>query len=127
MKRTLVALALAVSLAGCGTIQNLEGAFTVATTTTVAPTYANVALNTYLGLKATADGYKDYCIANKFPQPQCSAANRRAVIRFVNAGDGAAKVLSANLISGQPLLSTTYNVLVGAINGLKTAPIGVRS
>lgn len=129
MKIRSLALAVfaAVCLGACAQIQTLEGTFKTLTTTTVEPVYVNIALNTYEGLKATANGYKDYCINNKFPLPQCSAANRRAVIRFVNSGDGAASVLATNLNSGQTLLSTTYNVLVGAINGLKTAPINVRS
>lgn len=127
MKRILLIAALALSLGACAQIQTLEGTFKTLTTTTVEPVYVNIALNTYEGLKATANGYKDYCINNKFPLPQCSAAVRRSVIRFLAAGDGASAVLATSLNSGQPLLSTTYNVLIGAINGLKTAPINVRS
>lgn len=125
MKRLLPVILLALGLAGCATIQNIEGAFNVVTTTTVQPSYVNIAVNTYYGLKATATQYGTYCITNKFPQPACSAANRRGVIKFVKAGDGAVSALQPALASGQPLLSTTYNALVGAINGLQAAPITV--
>lgn len=131
MKPIIPALGIALLLGGCAAqmqqLKNLEGTFVTLTTATARPSDVNIAINAYEGLKITADGYKDYCIQNKFPRPQCSAANRRKVIQFVNAGDGAAAVLTTNLNSGQPLLSTTYNALVGAINGLKTAPISVRS
>jgi hypothetical protein len=125
MRRLLVAAIALVTLAvaGCSTIQNIEGAFNVVTTSTVSPGYANVAINTYYALKETAVNYGQYCIAQKFPQPVCSASNRRAVIRFVKAGDGAVSALQPALSSGQPLLSTAYNSLVGAINGLKASPI----
>lgn len=127
MRKLFAIAVLGLWLGGCATIQNLEGAFQTMTTTTVSPAYVNIAINTYEGLKATATGYATYCIQNKFPQPVCSAANRRAVIRFVKAGDGAVVVLEPSLTAGTPLLSTTYNTLVGAINGLKAAPIATRS
>lgn len=127
MKKLFAVAVLALSLAGCATIQNLVGTFETVTTTTVSPAYVNIAINTYEGLKATATGYATYCIQNKFPEPVCSAANRRAAIRFVKAGDGAVTALEPSLISGSPLLSTSYNTLVGAINGLKAAPTATRS
>lgn len=123
MKKYLVIAALAVSLGGCAAIQNLEGTFNLVTTATVEPSYVNIAINTYAALKQTAVNYGSYCVTQKFPQPVCSAANRRAVIRFVKAGDGAVETLEPALASGQPLLSTTYNALIGAVNGLKTTPI----
>lgn len=128
MRKTVLAIvALAgLMLAGCAsTIQNLEGVFNTVSTATVDPKWVNIALNTYYPLKGAATGYATYCIQHQFPQPACSAANRRAVIRFVKAGDGAAASLAPALSSGEPLLATTYNTLVGAINSLKAAPISV--
>jgi len=123
MKKLLLAATVALALGGCATIQNLEGEFKTITTTTVQPSYANIAINTYLGLKATATGYGTYCIQNKFPAPICSAANRRAVISFVKAGDGAKAQLDPLLVTGAPIPATIYNTIVGAINGLKASPI----
>ena len=122
-RKLLLVIPLALWLGGCAAIQTLEGTFNTITTTTVEPSYANIALNTYYGLKATATGYGTYCLQNKFPKPICSAANRRKVIKFVKVGDGAAVAIQPALDSGQPLLSTTYNTLVGVINGLKKSPI----
>jgi hypothetical protein len=123
MKRYAALVLVALALAGCQTVQNLEGVFNTITTTTVPPAYVNVALNTYYALKQTATNYAQYCIAQKFPKPTCSAANRRAVIRFVKSGDGAVAALAPGLNGAAPLTSTAYNTLVGAINGLQSTPV----
>lgn len=124
MRMLFVLLVAALALGGCGqTIQDLQGVYSTITTTTVPPGYANIAINSFDALKATSTNYARYCIGAKFPQPTCSAANRRAVIRFVRSGTAARNALEANIATSQPLLSTTYNVLVAAINGLKQTPV----
>ena len=123
MKKLFLALTLTAALGGCSTLQNLQGVYNTVTQTTVQPSWANIALNTYYGLKQTATTYATYCVQQKFPQPTCSAANRRAVIKFIRSGDGAAKAIEPQLVAGAPIYSTAYNALVGAINGLQAAPI----
>lgn len=119
MKR-LIVLALALSLGACANLQTL---YTVATTATVPASTVIIAANSFDALKATAINYANYCVAQKFPQPICSAANRRSVIKSVNAGTAARVQLEASINTGQPALSTVYNALVGAVNTLTASPI----
>ena len=123
MKKVVIAVALTLALAGCQTIQNLQGVYNTITASTVPPGYANIAINSFDALKATAVNYGQYCVQNHFPLPLCSAANRRSVVKFVRSGTGARNALEANITTNQPVLSTTYNVLVAAINGLQATPI----
>lgn len=119
MKRVL-ALFLVLALAGCA---NLQSIYTLATTATVPSGTVVIAANSFDALKATAINYANYCVAQKFPQPVCSAANRRAVIKAVNAGTSARVQLEASINTGQPALSTVYNTLVAAVNTLTASPI----
>lgn len=119
MKRVLP-LFLVLALAGCA---NLQSIYTLATTATVPSGTVVIAANSFDALKATAINYANYCVAQKFPQPVCSAANRRAVIKAVNAGTSARVQLEASINTGQPALSTVYNTLVAAVNTLTASPI----
>lgn len=123
MKRIFAIALLGLSLGGCQQWTNLLGTINSASTTTVSPIDVNIAINSYEALKATAVGYANSCIKLAFPRPVCSAANRRAVIRYIKAGDGAVAVLVPALNGSAPLLSTTYNALIAASAGLKAAPI----
>jgi hypothetical protein len=118
MKKLILVLALA--LGGCA---NLQGIYTLATTATVPSSTVIITANAFDALKATAINYGQYCVAQKFPQPICSAANRRSVIKAVNAGTAARNTLEASINSGQPALSTAYNTLVAATNTLTASPI----
>jgi hypothetical protein len=122
MKRVLI-LFLALSLASCTGLQRLETAYTVATTTTVPANVVIPAANAFDALKATATNYGRYCISQKFAPAICSAANRRAVIKFVRAGTAARIQLESSLSTGQPALGTVYNALIAAVNGLQGTPI----
>jgi len=115
-----LALLLALALGGCA---NLQGIYTLATTATVPATTVVITANAFDALKATAVNYANYCVAQKFPQPICSASNRRSVIKAVNAGTAARVQLEASINSGQPALSTVYNALVAATNTLTASPI----
>ncbi len=120
MKKILLALTLSLSLGACA---NLQGIYTLATTATVPATSVVIAANSFDALKATAVNYAHYCVDQKFPQPVCSAANRRAVIKAVNAGTAARIQLEASINTGQPAISTVYNTLVAAVNTLTASPI----
>jgi hypothetical protein len=119
MKR-LLAIAFALSLGAC---TQLNGIYTAATTATVSAGDVVIAANAFDALKATAINYGNYCIAQRFPQPVCSAANRRAVVKAVNSGTAARVQLEASINTGQSALSTVYNVLIAAVNTLQTSPI----
>lgn len=128
MNRTISALALCASLAlaGCAGFQEkldiATSVYTTATETTV-PASAVVPLaNTFNILKAGATNYGRYCIAQKMIPAICSADIRRNVIRSVRAGTGARNQMEASLRNGEPALSSIYNVLVSAVNGLKATP-----
>ena len=120
MKKLILSAILAVSLGGCA---NLQSIYTLATTATVPASTVVITANAFDALKATAINYANYCVAQKFPQPVCSAANRRSVIKAVNAGTAARVQLEASLTTSQPALSTVYNSLVAAVNALTASPI----
>lgn len=129
MRKLFTILAVALSLGGCAqletAIEDIKGAYVFATTTTVTAGQAGIVANAYDALKGTAVNYGNYCIQQKFPQPVCSAANRRAVIKAVRAGDAARAQIEAPIATGQPIPATIYNTLVAAINALKSTPINV--
>ena len=119
MKRISVLL-FCFALTGCA---NLQGIYTLATTATVPASSVVIAANSFDALKATAINYGNYCVAQKFPQPICSAANRRSIIKAVNAGTAARNALESSINTGQPALSTAYNTLISAVNVLTASPI----
>lgn len=129
MKKLAVAVFAVSLLAGCAqlntAIQDIKGAYVYATTTTVTAGQAGIVANAYDALKGTAVNYGNYCLAQKFPQPVCSAANRRAVIKAIRSGDAARAQIEAPITTGQPVAATIYNTLVAAVNALKAAPINV--
>jgi len=110
MRKLALTIALAVGLAGCAQLQtaitDLKGAYVFATTTTVTAGQAGIVANAYDALKGTAVNYGNYCVAQKFPQPVCSAANRRAVIKAVRSGDAARAQIEAPITAGQPVTAT---------------------
>lgn len=116
-------------LGGCAQLQTAlneaKSVYTYATTTTVTSGQAGVVANAYDALKGTAVNYANYCVAEKFPQPVCSAANRRDVIKAVRSGDAARAQIEVPITTGQPVVATIYNALVAAVNSLQAAPINV--
>lgn len=129
MRKIIISILCALALGACAqlntAIQDLKGAYVYATTTTVTAGQAGIVANAYDALKGTAVNYGNYCISQKFPQPVCSAANRRAVIRAIRSGDAARAQIEAPITTGQPVAATIYNTLVAAVNALKSAPINV--
>lgn len=120
MRKLALALTLALSLTGCA---NLSGIYTLATTATVPSSSVVIAANTFDALKITAVNYGQYCIAQHFPRPVCSASNRRSVIKAVRAGTAARVQLESSINTGQPAIATVYNALIGAVNALQASPI----
>jgi hypothetical protein len=127
MKKLLALVLLGLSLGGCAQLQTaideVKGAYTFATTATVTPGQAGIVANAFDALKVTATNYGNYCIQQKFPKPVCSAANRRAVIRAVNAGTAARAQIEAAISTSQPITGTLYNALVAAVQSLQATPI----
>jgi len=127
MRKLLVIAALALSLGACAQVQKVldeaKGIYDFATTATVSAAQAGIVANAYDALKATATNYANYCITQKFPQPLCSAANRRAVIKGVRSGDAARAQIELSITTGQPVVASLYNTLVAAIQALQTTPI----
>ena len=120
MRKIILAFTLALSLGACA---NLQGIYTLATTATVPASDVIIAANSFNAVKATATNYGRYCIAQQFPQPICSAANRRAVIKAVRSGTAARNALEGSMNSGQPAIATVYNTLISAVNALNASPI----
>lgn len=123
MKKILSVLLLGLVLAGCTQLQAIQGIYTAATTATVPAGTVVITANAFDALKATAVNYGQYCIAQKFPLPICSAGNRRIVVKAIRAGTAARVQLEASLTTGQPAVASVYNVLVAAVNSLQTSPI----
>jgi uncharacterized protein YceK len=129
MRKLLILAAVGLSLGGCAQLKNalteIQGVYTYATTTTVSSGQAAIVANAYDTLKATATNYGNYCIAQKFPLPVCSASNRRIVIKAVRTGDAARAQIELPITTGQPVTAALYNTIVAVIKQLQAAPINV--
>lgn len=125
MRKLFLIAAMALSLTGCAGLQKLQTAYTAATTATVPAGDVVIAANAFDALKATAINYANYCIAQKFPQPVCSAGNRRIVVKSVRAGTAARIQLEASITTGQPAVANVYNALIAAVNALQTSSINI--
>jgi hypothetical protein len=129
MRKLLILAAVGLSLGGCAqlntALNEFKSVYTYATTATVSSGQAAIVANAYDTLKATAVNYGNYCIAQHFPKPVCSAGNRRIVIKAVRAGDAARAQIELPITTGQPVTATIYNTLVAVIKDLQAAPINV--
>lgn len=127
MKKFLAISILALSLGACAQFQtalnDIQNTYTYVTTTTVDPQQAAVVANAFDALKATAANYGQYCVTQKFPQPICSASNRRVVIKAINAGTAARIQIETAITSSQPVTGTLYNALVAAVQSLQSSVI----
>jgi hypothetical protein len=114
-----LALALvAVTAGGCaGELQKFKSAVSMVTGTTVAPTTIIVAANAFNGVKATATNYLRYCKTN-LSRSECSANNRRNVIKYVRAGTAARNQLETYLTTNSDAPATIYNALIAAYQAL---------
>jgi hypothetical protein len=118
MKRIILAVTLALSLAGCASLGVIQQ---VATATVPAAVVIPTA-NAFDVLKGTATNYGKYCIAQNMAPAICSEGARRAVIKFVRSGTAARKQLEGSLDRGEPAAASVYNLLVAAVQGLQGTP-----
>src|SRR5437899_9269879 len=118
MKRIVIAIAAFLVLSGCSTL----GTFQQVATATVPASAVIPAANAFNILKAGATNYGRYCIQQKMAPAICDASTRRAVIKSVRAGTAARNQLEDSVVNNQPALSSIYNVLVAAVNGLQITP-----
>ena len=119
-------LAVGLALAGCAGLQqrldSISGVYTAVTETTVPASVVIPTANAFNILKAGATNYARYCIMQKMAPAICSAATRRIVVKAVRAGTRARDQMEASVESNQPALSSIYNLLVAAVNDLKSSP-----
>lgn len=118
MKRIIVAALLALSVAGCSTLQT----FQQVATATVPANVVIPAANAFDILKAGAVNYGTYCIEQNMRPSICDASVRRVVIKAVRSGTGARNQLEVSVSSGQPALASIYNILAAAVTNLQTSP-----
>lgn len=129
MQKIISALALCASviLAGCASLQQkidvATGVYKTATETTVPADVVIPTAYTFGILKAGATNYGAYCIQQKMVPAICSATTRRIVVKAVKAGTRARNQMEASVDGGQPALASIYNVLVAAVNDLKSSPV----
>src|SRR5580698_11423484 len=115
--------AIAFLAAGCSTrLATLQQAFTLATTATVPASVVRPAANSFDILKGTAANFAQYCVAQKFAPTGCDVATQRTISTFVKQGTAARIQMRTALATNQPVLSTVYNLLVGAVQGLQATP-----
>lgn len=124
--RLCFALAFAISLSACAGLQKqiefAAGVYTTVTETEVPAKFVVPLANSFDILKAAATNYARYCIKQQMAPAICSADIRRQVVRAVRSGTAARNQLEVSLETGQPALGSVYNVLVSAVNGLKSSP-----
>lgn len=123
--RIVLVLALAIGLGGCSwDLSKLHSIYTYATTETVPADVVRPAANAFDILKGTAVNFARYCISSNMQPDVCNVDNRRKISQFVNKGTKARVQMRSALATGQPILSTVYNILVDSVNGLKASPVG---
>ncbi len=119
MKRILLAVTLAIGLAGCATLQR---DYAIITGATVSPAAVIVAGNSFDAIEATATNYLAFCKANR-SQSVCSSyvPARKAILPAVRSGRVARNNLENFLTQNPGVLgpSGLYNALVTAINTLQ--------
>lgn len=118
MKRIILAVTFALSIAGCSTLATIQQV----ATSTVPATVVIPTANAFDVLKGTATNYGKYCIQQKMVPTICSADARRAVVKFVRSGTAARNQLEGSLDRGEPAAASVYNLLVAAVQGLQGTP-----
>lgn len=122
MKKLFLVLALCFSVAGCTGFNAALGVYKTATETTVPANVVVPTANAFDILKAGATNYGRYCIQQRMAPAICAASVRRVVIKAVRSGTGARNQLETSVANGQPAMSSIYNVLVAAVQGLQQSP-----
>lgn len=115
--RKLIILALALSLAGCASLQTT---WSVITGASVSPTQIIIAANAFDAGEASATQYLLFCKAAAPPPSYCALSTRQAVVKAVRAGRVARNQLEPYVVSGAAGPSAIYNTLVGVVQSLQT-------
>lgn len=122
MRKLILAIALAASLGGCAELQRLQAIYDEANGTMIPPQTIYIAVNAFDAAKASAAQYFNYCRAN-LTLPRCSAANRRAVIKYVRAGTAARNQLETYLANNQPAPRAIFDTVKAAVDSLQASSI----
>ena len=122
LKKIFAIAIVALTVAGCSTFQkvvDVAGA-------TVPAAVVIPAANAFDILKAGATSYGAYCINQRKKVGSwpaiCSADTRRIVIKTVRSGTAARNQLEMTIETGTPAAASVYNVMIAAIDGVKTTP-----
>ena len=129
MIKNILAALLAVSLAGCaGELAKLQQVYSIATTATVTPEAAQIAVSSFEVLEQGATSYFIYC--KKAPADAICAPGTKAApgplriaIKYIRQGRAARDQVKAAGKTGGLISSTIYNLLTSAITNLSTTPV----
>ena len=116
MKKILLAVSLALGLAGCATLQT---DWQIITGASVSPTQIIIAANAFDAGEATATQYLLYCKATVPAPAYCALATRQSVVKAVRAGRAARIQLEPSSTSGTAGPSALYNTLVAMVQTLQ--------
>ena len=117
MRKFWLTAVIALALGGCAQLQKLE----TAVTTSVTPTQALVAANSFDAIESSATGYLIYCKAN-LATAACSADNRRNVLRYTRSGRAARNQIETMIQTSTTIPVAVYNTLITAVDNLKASP-----
>lgn len=104
-------------LGGCAQLQTLE----LAATSTVTPTQAILAANAYDAIEAGGQGFLTFCASNR-TNINCSADNRRSVIKYTRVGRQARNQVETYIQTSTSIPAAIYNAMITATSNLKTTP-----
>jgi len=124
LKRIILIIALSFPLAGCAAeLAKFQQVYTVATTATVDPSQAAIAVSSFEVLEAGATEYFKYCKLNP-STPACAPGTKavpgplRLAIKYDRQGRAARDQIKAAGKTGQLISAMVYNLLTQAINSL---------
>lgn len=132
MKKLFALAVLALSLAGCATLQadlaKLQQVYSLATTATVPASVAQVTVSSFEVLEAGSTEYLKYCKQSPAdsrcaPGTVATPGPLRLVIKYIRQGRAARDQIKSAGKTGALISSTVYNLLVTAVNNLTTTPV----
>ena len=129
IKRIFAIAMLSLSLGGCaGELAKLQQVYSIATTATVTPEAAQIAVSSFEVLEQGATSYFIYCKkapADAICSPGTKAAPGplRIAIKYIRQGRNARDQVKAAGKTGGLISSTVYNLLTAAITNLNTTPV----
>lgn len=103
-------------------IAKIKQVYVLATTTTIPETQAQIAVSSFQVLEAAATEYFRYCAKYK-TDAKCTPDTLRTAIKYDRQGRAARDTIKTAAKTGQPILATAYNLLIGAVNVLGTTPV----